>query len=318
MSLSKVVNPGPHLIISEKAMNLVLHGISGSIAGCLATFILYPIDHLRTKQQAHAKHDKTQLDKTADSEPSEIEKSKKEHGIRALLNNLLEEEGPLGLYKGVVPSLANTFVNFGVYFFWYEFFKGHFIKDKFSLVGYTITALFAGTITATCTNPFGVLHTRVLLNKEKHMGFLEAIQTIWKNEGIEGFFRGLSASYVLVLNPIIQFVAYEYLKKRFNGRTSSSAVVFLIGAISKALATCITYPYSTLKVNMQASKNKKYTQLELLKHIFESKGMKGFFAGFGAKLSQTVINSALMLVIYERVQAFVKQILIALLSRRRA
>jgi len=30
MSLSKVVNPGPHLIISEKAMNLMLHGISGT------------------------------------------------------------------------------------------------------------------------------------------------------------------------------------------------------------------------------------------------------------------------------------------------
>jgi len=50
------------------------------------------------------------------------------------------------------------------------------------------------------------------------MGFVEAIKEIYKNEGPEGFFRGLSAGYVLVLNPIIQFVAYEYLKKRFNGK----------------------------------------------------------------------------------------------------
>ncbi len=53
------------------------------------------------------------------------------------------------------------------------------------------------------------------------MGVIEGIKEIYKKDGIEGFFRGLSASYVLVLNPIIQFVAYEYLKKRFGGKKFS-------------------------------------------------------------------------------------------------
>jgi len=55
-----------------------------------------------------AKHEKGSLDKTRDSEPSEIEKSKKEHGIRALLRNLLEEEGLIGSFLIPLMSLFPT------------------------------------------------------------------------------------------------------------------------------------------------------------------------------------------------------------------
>ena len=47
---------------------------------------------------------------------------------------------------------------------------------------------------------------------------MKAIKQIYEKEGIDGFFKGLGAGYVLVLNPIIQFVAYEYLKKRFGSK----------------------------------------------------------------------------------------------------
>jgi len=38
--------------------------------------------------------------------------------------------------------------------------------------------------------------------------------------------------------------------------------------------------------------------------------------GLSAKLSQTVINSALMLVIYEKIQVIVEKVLLALLTKR--
>jgi len=40
------------------------------------------------------------------------------------------------------------------------------------------------------------------------------------------------------------------------------------------------------------------------------------FLGLDAKLSQTVINSALMLVIYERLHQFIKKILLILLKKK--
>jgi len=119
-----------------------------------------------------------------------------------------------------------------------------------------------------------------------------------------------------VLNPIIQFLVYEFLKRKFENSKYKTAMVFLAGAISKAIATFITYPYQTMKTNMQANKQKNISQVELIKEILKHKGLQGFFNGFGAKLSQTVINSALMLVIYEKIQVVVKQLLLALFTRK--
>ena len=52
--------------------------------------------------------------------------------------------------------------------------------------------------------------------KEKKLTILNSIKSIYKNEGIGGFFKGLGASYILVLNPIVQFLIYEFLKKKFE------------------------------------------------------------------------------------------------------
>jgi len=76
--------------------------------------------------------------------------------------------------------------------------------------------LCAGWITSTVTNPLWVIHTRILLDKEKNNGIIGTIQSIAKKEGLEGFFKGIGAGYVLVLNPITQFLVYEFLKKKFE------------------------------------------------------------------------------------------------------
>jgi adenine nucleotide transporter 17 len=37
-----------------------------------------------------------------------------------------------------------------------------------------------------------------------------------KDEGIFAFWKGMLASMILVANPIIQFVTYEWLKKKLS------------------------------------------------------------------------------------------------------
>ena len=34
-----------------------------------------------------------------------------------------------------------------------------------------------------------------------------------EKDGIQGFFKGLGAGYILVINPLIQFIIYEHMKK---------------------------------------------------------------------------------------------------------
>lgn len=79
--------------------------------------------------------------------------------------------------------------------------------------------------------------------------------------------KGMLASLILVSNPIIQFVAYEWLKKKLGqGKQLSSAAIFLIGAISKILATICTYPYTLLRTRQQMKAGKgEYTLLTVCK-----------------------------------------------------
>jgi len=72
------------------------------------------------------------------------------------------------------------------------------------------------------------------------------------------FWKGILASLILVSNPIIQFVIYEWLKRRAskNGKEVSSIVIFMIGAISKIVATIFTYPYTLLRARQQMKADK--------------------------------------------------------------
>ena len=44
-------------------------------------------------------------------------------------------------------------------------------------------------------------------------GTLEIMREIYQREGISAFFKGCIANLILVINPVINFVIYEFLKK---------------------------------------------------------------------------------------------------------
>ena len=80
-------------------------------------------------------------------------------------------------------------------------------------------------------------------------------QSILQYEGISGLWKGLTASFLLVSNPVINFVLYELLKDRLLSKSVKPSTVsyFLLAAISKAIATFVTYPILTVRTRQQLS-----------------------------------------------------------------
>jgi hypothetical protein len=76
-------------------------------------------------------------------------------------------------------------------------------------------------------------------------------------KGISGFWAGYSASLFLTLNPSITFFLNEFLKylvlPRQKRRNPPAAVTFFLAAISKAVASTVTYPVSLAKTRLQAN-----------------------------------------------------------------
>lgn len=82
---------------------------------------------------------------------------------------------------------------------------------------------------------------------------------IREEKGLQGFWSGYSASLVLALNPSLTFFFFETLKRsvlpRSQHASPSAQVTFLLAAISKALASSITYPFSLAKSRLQVQRS---------------------------------------------------------------
>jgi len=122
----------------------------------------------------------------------------------------------MSFYKGLSSALLGVVVSSGIYFWWYRFFKNifkHVLKrSELSDLDISIITLLSGSINSLMTNPIWFINTRMTLSKEKR-GLLATVQEVYKTEGLFAFYKGAIPNMMLVINPIINFVIYEALKK---------------------------------------------------------------------------------------------------------
>ena len=112
-------------------------------------------------------------------------------------------------------------------------------------------AAFAGIATSTATNPIWVVKTRLQLaqgDKKVLGGSWLCIKKIMREEGIKGFYKGLSASYLGVTEGTIQWVLYEKLKRLSVNAEGQGAISQWMGMLgssgtAKFVASLITYPH---------------------------------------------------------------------------
>jgi len=124
----------------------------------------------------------------------------------------------------------------------------------------TLITFLAGTISSVIANPFWFVNTRMTLAKGSSKSILETVRQIYSEEGLHAFFKGVLPNMILVLNPIINFVVYEALKKKIlqrNKKDFTTLMIFLISSVGKTLATFATYPILTVRVRMHANKDTK-------------------------------------------------------------
>jgi adenine nucleotide transporter 17 len=80
--------------------------------------------------------------------------------------------------------------------------------------------------------------------KHKKLGTIKTILKIINEDGLKGFWQGVIPALILVINPIIQYTVYEQIKARVEKfKKLGNLDFFLLGAISKLIATGSTYPY---------------------------------------------------------------------------
>ncbi|KAK3322282.1 mitochondrial carrier domain-containing protein [Apodospora peruviana] len=282
---------------------------AGAAGAVLANALVYPLDLVKTKLQVQVKQ--TDSEKTTGADEPHYKST------WDAVSRIAGAEGVAGLYAGMAGSLAGVASTNFAYFYWYSVVRVLYLKyNKGNAQPSTVVELslgaVAGALAQLFTIPVAVVTTRQQTQKkEERKGFVDTAKEVIESEdGVFGLWRGLKASLVLVVNPAITYGAYERLKDIvFPGKTNLKPwEAFVLGAMSKSLATILTQPLIVAKVGLQsrppaARQGKPFKSfIEVMKFIVENEGALSLFKGMGPQLLKGLLVQGILMMTKERVE----------------
>ncbi|GAA5918709.1 hypothetical protein JCM6882_008751 [Rhodosporidiobolus microsporus] len=307
------------------------NAVVGAVGGVFSGAVVYPLDTIKTRIQTEVTAIVEAAAANGGGPPPTLKRPNapqrlphKHTTAREMMLKILKEGGPLAFYRGFGANMLNTFSMQFAYFYFYTLVRGTYMK-KFPLRAMTTaTELALGAIAAALgqifTIPVSVVATRQQL-AHKHLSFRRAVAHILRDDGITGLWRGLKPSLVLCINPAITYGMFERLKTLLlkPGDKMTPGKAFLIGALSKTLATVVTYPYIMAKTRLQAGagdddeddsvphekKKERYNgAIDCLKQVFAEEGFVGWYQGMQAQITKAVLAQALLFGIKDALEAY--------------
>lgn len=230
------------------------NAVAGAAGAVIANTLVYPLDLIKTRLQVQIKRSKTSNDPNpADDEHYD--------GALDAIRKVIANEGISGLYAGMAGSLLGVASTNFAYFYWYTIVRTVYMSRRTvqtspgTAVELSLGAV-AGALAQLFTIPVAVVTTRQqTMSKAERKGLIATgMDVINGEDGWTGLWRGLRASLVLVINPSITYGAYQRLREVLypGKKTLKPMEAFLLGSLSKMLATIATQPLIVAKVGLQS------------------------------------------------------------------
>jgi len=233
------------------------------------------------------------------------------------ITKIIEDEGIHGLYSGINGALLGVASTNFAYFYWYSIVRSVYLStQKIPHLPNTAVELslgaVAGALAQLFTIPVAVVTTRQQTQpKGEKKGMIDtAKEVIHSEDGWTGLWRGLKASLVLVVNPAITYGAYQRLKEVIfpDHVILKPWEAFLLGALSKSLATIATQPLIVAKVGLQsrpppARQGKPFKSfIEVMEFIIEHEGPLALFKGIGPQIFKGLLVQGFLMMTKERME----------------
>lgn len=287
----------------------VLNFLAGGLAGTVSSTLTAPLEVIKTQLQA-----------------SRFSGKLTPIGV---CKQIIKTDGVPGLFKGLQPLLVGIIPTRAIYFWAYAGTKSALNATLGnSPLNHLASAFSAGITSNTITSPLWTVKTRFQImadptvGQRRYKNYMDVVQSMWKEEGAQGFFKGLTASYVGCFEGAIQWIVYEKFKKVLSQpkpvlsvagkrqkqpvaleRTPTPAEYFLAAAFSKLVAIACTYPHEVVRTRMREQATNglfKYTGfINTLQVIAKEEGARGLYGGIGIHIMRSVPNAAVMFVTFE-------------------
>ncbi|KAI0050953.1 mitochondrial carrier [Auriscalpium vulgare] len=305
------------------------HFVAGGVGGMCGAIVTSPFDVVKTRLQSDLfKHNHASIGSVTSSGAVVAQRSGGLlwHFVETVhfTRDIARDESPRALFKGLGPTLVGVIPASSIKFFAYgngkQIIANNFNHGQENTYVHLTAAAIAGVLTGTATNPIWVVKTRLQLESHHKPspgsaqpastlgGSLAMIKRIAREEGVRGFYKGLSASYLGVTEGTIQWVLYERLKKMTAGTKGKGGVQEWAGMLgsagaAKCVASLITYPHEVLRTRLRqplVNGKVKYTGLlQTLRLVIAEEGARSLYGGLTAHLMRVVPNAAVMYSIYE-------------------
>lgn len=145
---------------------------------------------------------------------------------------------------------------------------------------------------------------------------LAGARTIYRTEGLRGFYRGLGVSLFGVSHGAVQFAMYEPAKRLYftqrrqqginDGRMTTEATI-VISSCAKLVAGAVTYPYQVLRTrlqNYQADERFGKGFRGVVKRVWKEEGVRGFYRGLVPGVVRVMPATWVTFLVYENVKYY--------------
>lgn len=253
----------------------------------------------------------------------------KYHGLLQAVQCIVKEEGYRALWKGHVPaqvlSIGYGIVQFATFEYltkvgWYILPENY--AHKLLPVTHTVCGGIAACVSTVAVQPVDVLRTRFIAQGEPkiYTSFYHAARSIYKTEGVRGFYKGLSPAVLGIAPQMgLSFGFYAFLQNMWNkvfklpeNHHPGTIESFLCGSGSGFFSKLLIYPLDLMKKRLQIQgfeearkpfgKVSKYTGLRnCFVKLIKEEGILGLYKGLSPSLLKAVFVSGTIFCVYDQI-----------------
>ncbi|KAI9157192.1 hypothetical protein LWI28_018231 [Acer negundo] len=292
---------------NQSQIGTVSQLIAGGVAGALSKTCTAPLARLTILFQVQGMHNDAATMMKAN--------------IWREASRIISEEGFRAFWKGNLVTIAHRLPYSSVNFYAYENYKKllHVIPGVQSrgesmsanLCVDFVAGGLAGITAASATYPLDLVRTRLAAqtNVMYYRGIGHALQTICRDEGVLGLYKGLGATLLGVGPSIaISFSVYETLRSYWQLQRPHDSTVLVslaCGSLSGIASSTATFPLDLVRRRKQlegvGGRARVYTTglFGIFKHIVRNEGFRGLYRGILPEYYKVVPGVGICFMTYE-------------------
>jgi len=238
-------------------------------------------------------------------------------GLLDGVSNIIRQEGPLSLWRGLSPALVMSVPGNIIYFVGYDYLRNA-IKNWTVYNEKDYAPLIAGggarVVAVTAISPIELFRTRLQAARgvDGFASVFNGVVELVEKEGAKALWRGLPPTlWRDVPFSALYWMGYEEIKAALNTTNMSDFnKSFLAGATSGMFAATVTTPFDVVKSRRQVDAGREVPMFKdirvsaMLRQIIHQDGYQGLFRGLTPRIAKVAPSCAIMISSYELGKSF--------------